>query len=303
MLNEYLQHTQRLIGDQDEKLFNIADLTYYVNHARNRIAADGQCVRVLPPSTSSFISISVAHGGSGYISAPTVVITAPDGYGVGYVQAAATATISGGVVTGVVLTNAGTGYVAPNVTLVGGGGSGASVTWALTPALLTTLNQEVYPFSAFNSLLPTGVASILAVQSIAVSWGSEKPVLRWMDWSGFQAYLRSQNIQSTNWPAVWSQYGQGANGSVYLYPIPSQVLQMDWDCYCIPSALTSDSSIEAVPYPWTSAVPYYAAYQAMASAGNIDRANYFEAQYYKRVKEARVFSSPAMVPDFYGGPF
>jgi len=73
-------------------------------------------------------------GGSGYASAPTCSISAPhnssayNGY-TGGVQATCTATISGGSVNGVTLTNAGAGY-APNpvCTLSGGGGSGATCT-------------------------------------------------------------------------------------------------------------------------------------------------------------------------------
>ena len=303
MLNEYLQQSQRLLNDQNEKLFNLADLQYYINSARKRIAAESQCLRFLPPSSGSFVSITVTNGGSGYTSAPTVTISSPDAYGVGYVQATATATVSGGHVTGIAVVVAGTGYVSPVVTLSGGGGSGATASAVLTSFLATVVNQEIYNFSSVQALLPTGYQYIIGVQSVAVSWGSVKPVLRWSDWSGFQAYYRSLNIQSTNWPAVWAQYAQGVAGSIYLYPIPSQVLQMEWDCYCLPADLTSDASTEVIPYPWTHAIPYYSCSLAMLSSGNTDLANYFDAQYRMRVKEARVWSSPAMVPDFYEGPF
>lgn len=303
MLNEYLQQTQRLLNDQAEGRFNHIDLQYYVNAARKRIAADGQCIRFLPPSSGSFASISVAHGGTGYTTPPTVTISPPDAYGVGYVQATATATVAGGAVTGFSITNAGTGYVNPTITLSGGGGSGASASFTLTAFLTTVTNQEVYTFSTVQALLPTGYQYIIAVQSVAVCWGSVKPVLRWSDWSGFQAYYRSLNIQSTNWPSVWAQYAQGVNGSIYLYPIPSQNLQMEWDCYCLPSDLSTDASVEVLPYPWTHAVPYYACSLAMLSVGATELATYFDAQYRLRVKEARAWTSPAMVPDFYEGPF
>lgn len=54
-------------------------------------------------------SAAVTCGGSGYGSAPTVTITATNGTG-----AVITATVSGGVVTGLTVSNAGTGYLAPN---------------------------------------------------------------------------------------------------------------------------------------------------------------------------------------------
>jgi phage tail sheath protein FI len=69
-------------------------------------------------------SIAVTDGGSGYTSAPTVVITPAEGdTGTG---AAATATIANGEVTAITVTDAGEGHaLAPTVTLTGGGGTGA----------------------------------------------------------------------------------------------------------------------------------------------------------------------------------
>ena len=302
MLDYYLQQVQLLLRDTKEEEFNTADLRMYINLGRNKIAADAQCIRQLVPSFGSFATVS-GGGGSGYGSAPAVTVTPPDAYGVGYTQAVITASVAGGVVTGYVLVTAGTGYVNPTVTLSGGGGSGATIDFTLTPFLTTYANQETYTFAAASALITAeGIGGIFAVQNVSMSWGSLKPTLRWMDWSGFQAYLRSQNLQSTNWPTVWAQYGEGTQGSIYLYPIPSQTMQMDWDCYCLPKWLASDSDFEALPYPWTEAVPFYAAYIAH-SGKNLDMANYFEQKYRLMVKEARAWVSPAMVPDFYQGRF
>jgi len=65
--------------------------------------------------------INVTSGGSGYTSAPTVVIE-----GENTTKATATATVSGGQVTKVEMSNRGAGYDAANVTFTGGGGSGAT---------------------------------------------------------------------------------------------------------------------------------------------------------------------------------
>jgi hypothetical protein len=305
MLNSYLQQTQRLLGDQREERFNIADLTEWVNFARGHVASKSQCIRLLPPTSGSFATLTVpaGGGGSGYTSAPTVTITAPDAYGVGFTQATGNATIAGGAVTGYNIINAGTGYVNPEITISGGGGSGAKAAFTLTPFMATVPNQEVYPLAAADAFIPSGVGirSILSIQSIAVSWGSNKPILRQIDWSGFQAYCRSINLASTNWPTVWAQYAQGAAGSVYLFPIPSQVAQMEWDCYCQPIDLVDDDTVEAIPYPFTRAVPYYAAYQAYMSDQKRDFADYYEAKYLAELRAARADVSPAVVADFYMG--
>jgi hypothetical protein len=54
------------------------------------------------------ITLSIKTAGTGYTVAPTITITAAagdNGYG-----ATATCTVSGGLITGVVMTNSGTGY-------------------------------------------------------------------------------------------------------------------------------------------------------------------------------------------------
>ena len=296
---KYLQRTQRLLGDETEQQWNIRDLQHWINHGRKRIAAESQCVRFLLPSSGSFATVNVAAGGHGYTSPPTVNITLPDAWGVGFTVAQITTTVSGGAVNSATIVVPGNGYVAPTVTLSGGGGVGAQLAFTLTPFLSTVANQEVYNFSDANQFLPTTMESIFALQNVSVSWGGIKPTMRHLDWSGFQAYLRAYNTQSTSWPAVWAQYGQGGGGAVYLNPIPSQVLQMEWDAYCIPSELDSDQQVEAIPYPWTDVVPYYAAMEAYISARNTDMANYFAALYRQRMKEANSWATVPVFPDFY----
>ena len=72
-------------------------------------------------------AFTITNAGTGYTSAPTVTIT-PKQSGVGS-GATATATVSGGAVTGIILTNAGSGYEeGALVAFSGGGGSNAAAT-------------------------------------------------------------------------------------------------------------------------------------------------------------------------------
>lgn len=67
-------------------------------------------------------SITVTALGTGYTSAPTVVITPTNG-------AIATAVVTGGQVTGIVVNNPGVGFTSPPaITFTGGGGTGAAAT-------------------------------------------------------------------------------------------------------------------------------------------------------------------------------
>lgn len=72
-------------------------------------------------------NIKVSDGGSGYTSAPSVVVS---GNGTGLT---ATAEVTNGVVTNISVTNAGSGYDEVAITLSGGGGSGATAYAVMSP--------------------------------------------------------------------------------------------------------------------------------------------------------------------------
>jgi hypothetical protein len=75
--------------------------------------------------------IGIVQAGTGYTSAPAVIISAPNN--ANGVQATAVATITANTVSSITITEAGTGYNAsPTVTFVGGGGSNASAVAGIT---------------------------------------------------------------------------------------------------------------------------------------------------------------------------
>lgn len=80
--------------------------------------------------TGGVASVNISDGGANYTSAPTVAFGAPL---TGGIQATGTAVVSGGIVTGVTITNPGSGYAfPPPVTFTGGGGTGAAGTTVMT---------------------------------------------------------------------------------------------------------------------------------------------------------------------------
>lgn len=86
---------------------------------------------------TGLLALNVTAGGSGYTSVPTVTIN-------GCTGATAAATLSGGVVRSLTITEMGTACSSPTVTLAGGGGSGATAT-----ATANTLNAP--PIWSYNS--------------------------------------------------------------------------------------------------------------------------------------------------------
>ncbi len=304
-LTTYQQQTQRLLHDPNATYFPIADITAYINIARGQIAMEGQCIRQLL-SGGTITALSTNSGGTGYAGSITVSIT-----GAGQ-QASATAVLSGSSVGATTLVNGGWGYITGTTTAVtaagSGGGTNATFTTTIDNSLTTIPGQEVYKFSTANTLAQTisGVQSVIGVLSVSCAWGanaSMKPILQQMIWSEFQAYYRSYNNGMQNYPTIWSQYAQGVNGSIYVWPLPSQYSQMDWDCYCIPVDLVDNTTAEAIPYGWTDCVPYYAAYLAYLDAQRMEDANNMFRMFTQYMKRARSFSEVPFIPDYYSSDY
>jgi hypothetical protein len=81
-------------------------------------------------------TITVGAGGTGYTSAPTVVITDTTGHG-----ATATASVTSGAVTTITVNNKGFNYTNPTITFVGAG-TGATATAALSTTRSSTVFTE-----------------------------------------------------------------------------------------------------------------------------------------------------------------
>ena len=284
MLYEYLQDTQRLLRDQTQQLFNTEDLTRYINMARRQIAKETQCIRVLPPISAGISTITVDDGGSGYTSSPTITITAPDSPG-GTVtfptgnQATAVATVIGGVITDIQVTDGGSGYFQPQVTITDSTGTGAEATANVENINITATGQEIYAFSAVDLSEFSGVESFHMVRSVSIIFNNLRFSLARYSFSEYQARFRSYPQQYLYVPSLYSQFGQGNSGSLYLYPIPSQAYQIEWDCSCLPQDLVAENSPEALPDPWRDSVKYMAAYFMYLELQNLNYAEYYKKQY------------------------
>lgn len=316
MLFSYLQRTRVLLNDQTLAKVNEFDLISFINSARLQVASEGQCVRALSVASSPVTSLTITDGGSGYTSAPTVTITPPSLQQTANATATATATLTADAVTGLTLTNAGGGYIAaPSVTFSGGGGSGAAATAAIGNIWQTYNGQQIYNFS--DIVLPSGqgLSQVLAVGNMSVIWSTYRYTMTRYSWSLFQSKINTYTSGYLYIPWAATQFGQGVSGSMYVYPIPNDSYPMEWDCTCLPSQLTTDADVEAIPYPWTDAVPYYAAYLAIdalaagepgaypgASVERI-RASDRKYQLYERyMHRARAFSQRTLVMNPYGRP-
>ena len=176
----------------------------------------------------------------------------------------------------------------------------------------TVIGQRNYNFSAISLGTPsvTGVQGIIHIRSIRYAVGQGYKRLEPRAWPWFELYYLNNPVPTSGAPVNWSQYGQGsaglggitgegtgslATGSFFIDPIPDLIYSLTCDCVCYPIALSADTDFEAIPYLWTDAVPFYAAYYALLSAQTsarmADAERYF--QYYQQfVQRARNAATP-----------
>lgn len=306
-LFDYLKATQNFLRDTSQQLEDPGTLINYINRARREVAMRAQCVRILPPISGAIVSANIINGGTNY-SAPVVTISAPDSPGGQRLypngsQATGTATQVGGVIDNVYITYGGNGYFQPLITITDPTGNGASIEAVLAPILTANFAQEVYNFSDVDLSSFPGVESIYAVLSVSLLYANSRYSVLIYSFPQYQAMIRQYGAGMYYYtPCMGAQYGRGASGSFYLYPPPSQTLQMEFDCCCLPSALESDLDFCPIPDPWTDAVPYYAAHLAYLELQNHNFARSFEEMFDRRMSRFGAYTLPGRAISQYGRP-
>ncbi len=141
-----------------------------------------------------------------------------------------------------------------------------------------------YPFSAILLGTPslTGIQGPINIRRISYNVGSAgQKFLFVRSWEWFDHYHMNNPNPQNGVPVVWSQFGQGASGtgamsnsgtgsilsgSFFLDPPPDINYTLNIDCVCYPQLVAADTDLEAIPYLFTDAVPFFAAYFALLSA-------------------------------------
>lgn len=177
----------------------------------------------------------------------------------------------------------------------------------------TVLAQRNYNFSALNTgvAATNGVKGTIHIRSIRYAVGQGFQWVTPRAWPWFEFFYLNNPVPDSGAPTDWAQYGQGSagtgtgsgsSGSFYLSPIPDLIYVLSCDCVCYPQDLAADGDVEAIPFLWTDAVPYFAAYLALLSAQTnarvADAERYF-SYYTTFVQRARQFANPAVVRGQY----
>lgn len=167
----------------------------------------------------------------------------------------------------------------------------------VSATLAVTNASQVYPFASIVVTGTSGVAAVLNVRQMQyqVSGGAVNVAPR--PWPWFR-YYNLGKVAVPGPPTEWAQYGQGEQGSLYVTALDTNYT-LAIDTVCLPINLVDDTTPEAIPYPWTDAVPYYAAYLAYTSDQRRADADEMFKEYQMFVDRARKFSTPSVLPGTY----
>lgn len=304
MLNEYMETVQGFLRDRGQRYLNPEDIRRYINRSRREVAERTQSIRILSPISGGIISIQITSPGSGYTN-PSVIISTPDMPSgqppdPAGTQATAIASVVSGTISNISVTLGGSGYFQPKVQITDPVGIGASALATVQPISITQFQQEVVPFSAVPLDRFPGVGEVFAVKSVSFIYANYRYSLPCYPFSIYQAMIRQYPQQYLYIPTMCAQYGQGTNGSIYLYPIPSTAYQFELDCFCLPSDMIDNTSFEAIPQPWRDAVPYFAAHLCYLELQNLNAAKFYLDLYDNMVHRYSAYARPGRMVNIYG---
>jgi hypothetical protein len=157
----------------------------------------------------------------------------------------------------------------------------------------TVIGQRQY-FSGAITGLGTSVAGALAVRGL---WNGGNIWVQPETWEEYSLFDLTSTAVGP--PQRWAQYGSGTSAAIFIAPVPDAIYNLEVDCVCYPIPLVDDTTAEAIPYLWTDAVPYYAAYLALLSAQTGARtaeADKMFERYQEFVVRARIGTTPGVLP-------
>lgn len=165
----------------------------------------------------------------------------------------------------------------------------------LNDATLTTVNgQQTYPLTVLAPPVGSGLLEVLNVRNMRSLSSGLSRRMEGRSWEWFSNYyldgLNSTIVSPI--PTVWAQQTQGVTGNVWVWPTPSAPASLISDATWLPVPLVDDSTIEAIPQPWTDVIPYFAAYLALLQAQRLQDAQSLGGLYSKFIQSSRLGVTP-----------
>lgn len=156
----------------------------------------------------------------------------------------------------------------------------------------TVNGTQFYPLSGVSP--PATLSNAINIRSMRVTnTDTTLSVLEARPWQWFQNYyLNGAASIAKGQPGVWAQQTQGISGSFAVSPIPNGTFILTLEASWVPTPLVDNNTVDAIPYPWTDAVVFYACYLAYVSAQRGDDAKRMMALFNTYMKAARLGVTP-----------
>jgi hypothetical protein len=193
--------------------------------------------------------------------------------------------------------------------------AGESESIRIIGTISTIIGQRNYNFSTINIGTPslTGAQGVIHVRRINYGVASGQKWVTPRAWEWFDQFYMNNPVPVNGPPGRWAQLGQGSagigsitgigtgsmsSGSFYLDPPPDAIYTLYCDCVAYPIALAADTDVEALPYMFTDAVPFFAAYYALLSSQTSSRqadAERMMGHYQTFLQRARTSANPSVL--------
>ena len=273
-LSSYITEVQRLLHDANAVFWSTAELTDYINDARERVARDTGCLRTLQISSTPISSTGVAAT----IWAANATVNTGDFI---FCNIFIYEVTSGGVLSDTAPPYPASGSTFPPSTPFTNG----------TATLQYSGPAELIPFATLNT------GTTLDILNVNLYWGNSRIPLRYLAWSNFNAQLRYwQNYVGR--PICFSVYGQQ---QIYISPVPDQSYVIEIDSTILPTPLSQSTpnAVDPIQDPYTTPVAFYAAYKAKYKEQSYGEAELYKQEYVKHVQAVLNSVYTRRIPDPY----
>jgi len=273
-LSSYITEVQRLLHDANSVFWSTAELTDYINDARERVARDTGCLRTLQVTATPISNTGVAATAW----AESTPVTAGQ-------------FLFSNIFIYEVTTTGTTGTTAPPYPASGYTFPPATPFTDGTAQLTYSGPAEIIPFATLSS------GTTLDILNVNIYWGNSRIPLRYLPWSNFNAQLRYwQNYVGR--PICFSVYGQQ---QIYIGPVPDQAYVVEIDSTILPTALSlnTPNAVDPIQDPYTTPVAFYAAYKAKYKEQSYGEAELYKQEYIKHVQAVLNSVYTRRIPDPY----
>lgn len=167
--------------------------------------------------------------------------------------------------------------------------------------LAVSPSAQVYQFSQivwFPSTIAAFIAGAINIRMLTYVTGAGQQRLYPREWPWFNTYVVARRTPKPGPPKIWTQYRQGSLGTILINVVDTNY-EVIVDAICYPVDLVDDNTIDAIPYLWSDAVPFYAAYYAYMAMQRQADADHMLQRYQELMVSARASVTPQVQPGSY----